>query len=293
MKLTSKEKLARLRAALLARNHPASQNLADKLASCGGEKWQGRYSCRCPACPRCRMSYIRAERATVRSVFEGAANTDLALVSVVLEGTHELDAVAEIIARGYRATRNRIAAGRRASPRWNGVHMRGWYEIDAVGEDHMPLLGDQRRDLIAEIGPQWRGHPGPIWLPTYHAVVDLGGVGLGDFRDAFQRQWSVAHQCHVQPFDTDNDVADNLDNIVGYGNKHACAVTLGGLKEPWPVRWQADLYTCLHERRSAWETLRFSVGVKTPKVYVSCSEHEGVIQPLPFVFGSITVPTYY
>lgn len=294
MNLTSKERMARLRAALIEQKTNSAHALVHDLDRCGVE-WNGRYSCRSPICPRCCATNARAQQREARAFFADADNSDLALMTVVLDGTRHVDEIGEIITKGYQATRNRINAGRRKSTWWNTFAIKGWYEVDAFGPDHVPLLGSDRTALLGEIAPCQISQDGPMWVPTYHAIVKLGDVGLGEVQDAFVRQWSVPNQVHIKRFDADQPVGENIDRIASYANKHVCTVQLGHAYEPWPISWTASLYSRLHQHRNAFEFLRFSVKEKvltTVNDSSVCPVSE--IEPLPFAYSSNAFPmTYY
>ena len=284
--------MERLRAALVQNEDPAALALAMELAACGVD-WGGRYRCRCPACGRCRRTYIRSQQRAALAWAEGLSNADLAFVSIVHGGSNTLDGLAESVPAISRGARNRLDAERRADPeRWGGVRMLGWTEIDAVAGDHLPLLGSSRRALLPQIAPVSIGSTDPTWIATAHAIVDVGGVSLAEVNDAFARQWPIAGQVDVRPLDANRLVVENLSTLVGYSNKHACSITLGAMKEPWPMPWQAAIFAKLSERRNAFEFLRFSVGpsiVEQEGAEALCP-HGYEDDALPFAYSSISFP---
>lgn len=288
------DRVERLRAELIQREDPEAHALAMELAACGID-WDGRYRCRCPACGRCRRTYIRSQQRAALAWAEGLDNADLGFVSIVARGTDELAALSDITAGISRNARNRLDAERRADPeRWGSVRMLGWAEIDAVAGDHLPLLGSSRRTLLPQIAPVSIGSTDPTWIATAHAVVDVGGVSLAEVHDAFARQWSLAGQVDVQLFDTTRPVAENLERLVGYSNKHACSISLGALKEPWPMSWQASLYSMLAMKRNAFEFLRFGIG---PSIVAQDGAEIGCLSvceddALPFAYSSISFPMH-
>lgn len=307
MKMTSKDKLAQLRAALLEQQSKEADRLAHDLDTCGVD-WQGRYPCRSPACPRCRPRNIRTQQTDAREFFAEGTNENLGWMTVVLGGATDLGEVDDLVARSYRATRNRINAGRRATARWADFRMKGWHEIDALGAEHCPVLGTRRKALLDELGALRIGQNGPIWVPTYHAIVQLGHqLDLGEVRAAFQKQWPVPGQVHITPFNQELETSDNIDRLTGYANKHCCTVRLDHVREPWPVSWQAQLYTWLHATRNAFEYLRFGIGpamseygsttvrqsspnaTHDPCVNTCDSEY----QPLPMLVSFNTIPMLY
>lgn len=288
------DRVERLRAALVQSEDPAALALAMELAACGVD-WGGRYRCRCPACGRCRRTYIRSQQRAALAWAEGLSNADLGFVSIVAAGTDDLAALGDITAAISRGARNRIDAERRADPdRWGSVRMLAWAEIDAVAGDHLPLLGSSRRTLLPQIAPVLIGSTAPTWIATCHAVVDVGGTSLAEINGALARQWPLAGQVDVRAFDEDRTVAENMTRLVGYSNKHACSIALGAMKEPWPMPWQAAIFAKLSERRNAFEFLRFGIG---PSIVAqdgteTLSPHVFGDDALPLAYSSIAFPMY-
>jgi hypothetical protein len=288
------ERGRRLIAALEERDDPAARSLAANLMTCGVD-WNGRYTCRCPACGPCRMRYIRAQQREVLARHDGLGNDDLAFVSLVAGGSPDLERADEIIVEATKATRNRIAAERYEAPnRWGGVALSGWYEIDAVSPDQVPLLGSDRRALLPQIATIASARMAPTWIITYHAIITLGGSSRAEITDAFARQWPAPYQVDVRDLDAGKPVTQNINSLVGYANKHSGTTTLGAIKEPWPVSWEADLYSWLATKRSAFEFCRFRVGPSivcdspVELTAVDVKEYE----PLPFIHSISTFPMY-
>jgi hypothetical protein len=251
--------MARLRARLLEMKTPQAQTLLFNLDTCGVD-WQGRYPCRSPVCPRCRWTNIRKQQVKNREFFAEVPNADLAFATVVLSGSTALDEVAATVATaGYKATRNRVNAGRKASSRLHGLAIRGNYEIDAFAADQLPYIAPERRALLHEIAPVRATEIGPMWVPTYHAIVRLNGLPHQEVQAALSQQWALPNQVMVKLFNEARTAEQNLDRITSYSHKHVCSTTLGRIREPWPVAWTADLYSWLAGRRNAFEFLPFSI----------------------------------
>lgn len=288
------ERGRRLIAELEGRDDATARSLATNLMTCGVD-WQGRYTCRCPACGPCRTRYIRAQQRDVLARLDGMDNADIAFATVVAGGSHDLDQAGEIMTETAKATRNRIDAQRREAPnRWSGVAVYGWFEIDAVSIDQIPLLGSDRRAMLPEIAAIATGHMQPTWLVSYHALVTLGGTSRAEVADAFSRQWPVKSQVDVRDLDASRPVEANVAGIISYANKHAASTTLGAVREPWPMTWQADLYAWLGSKRNAFEFCRFKVG--SSMVYKSRSDNPAddseEIEPMPFVHSFSMFPMY-
>ncbi|TXN73437.1 hypothetical protein [Methylobacterium sp. WL6] len=289
---TERDRLSRLKAELLRNTDPAAHALAAELAACGVD-WGGRYRCRCPACWRCRRTYIQQQQRAAVAWVDGLNNADLAFASIVASGDTDINRLGETIAGLPRHNRNRIDAERRADPeRWSNVALRAWIEVDAVGGDQIPLLGSSRRSLLPQIAPIALDQPEPTWLATYHGIVYVGGLNATEIGDAFRRQWPLAGQVDVRPLDQSRTVEHNVADIVSYANKHTCTTTVGTIREPWPISWQAAYYSMIAHRRNAFEFLRFGIGSSYDSTYivdeVCTNGYED--DAMPFVYSSIILP---
>ena len=239
----------------------------------------------------------------MRRMFDGAANDDLALVSVVLEGTRSVEDIRRIMAQAKEATRKRIAACRAGSARWNGLCMAGWHEIDAISPDQFQFLPPRRHKLLGQLAPVDWDQPGPTWLPTYHGICFLGGLAIQEVAEKFRRQWPVIGQVDIRPFDPAKPVEENIDDVTRYANKFTCETNLsadvigGKIVEPWPVEWQAEFFTWLqHAQRNPFEFLRFSVNPKANDLLEAPPERYEVrsmsVEPMPFTHSSSGLSTY-
>lgn len=293
---TAKERMDRLRAALLADQRGPSQLLAARMDRCHKD-WKGRYECRAPACLHCRRRHIAREQRVMQQWFGHYGNADLAFVTVVLEATTSVADLGYIISRSREATRKRIAACRKKSARWNEVYVAGWHEVDAVAPDQVGLLPTQRRGLIEQLVPWSVAEGGPAWIGTYHSIMHLNGLAPQDVAAEFGRQWKLAGQVDVQPFDVTLPVAENIDNIVSYANKFSGIVHLNdSYIEPWPVSWETTYFGWLQSaQRNPFEALRLHVGPKqqppSPPVMLVTPKQEVVeVLPMPCLFS--VNPTY-
>lgn len=289
------DRVTRLRAALNETTSPTALALSAELAACGVD-WAGRYRCRSPACGWCRRTYIRQQQRAALAWADGLSNADLAFASIVASGTSDLDALGSHVKALGKGMRNRLDAERRGDPdRWGGVRVMGWAEIDAIAADHLPLLGSSRRTLLPQIAPLSTDSTDPVWIATAHSLIDLGGVSLAEANDTLARQWPVPGQVDVQPLDAARPVEENLERLVGYSNKHQCGITIGAITQPWPMPWQAKIFSALAERRNAFEFLRFGIGSSiTPDSGTNVPQdiaEEGDV--LPFAYSVSSFPMYY
>jgi hypothetical protein len=297
--ITPKEKLARLREKLQASRSNSEQAYLADLDDCG-VKWSGRYRCNSVGCPRCTRKIISQQQKKARAFFADAYNPDMAFMTVVGPGTQDLDEADDFIEAMDKANRYRVTAGRSSSARWNDFAMFGAFELDAVGAEHVPLLGSERQALLAEVAPVSMRQDGPTWVPTYHALVHVGRLGIIEIQEAFARTWPVPGQVHVKPFETVRSVEANIDKLVSYSLKNSCEITLpkqlpngqwDKLQVPWPVSWQADYGTWLHQRRNGFEYLRFSISPAFSQNTLSSVVHHHLkynsgieLEPMPILF---------
>ena len=300
----AKEGLKLLQAHMRADPKRPSQALVRLTEGCG-VRWGGDYECRSPACPDCLRRHISREQRVAQSWFGQHDNSDLAMVSVVLEASSDVTGIGDAIVRSRDANRNRFKACRRKSARWDGVYLAGWHEVDAVAADQISLLPPERRELIEQLVPWSLSSGGPAWVTTYHGIVHLNGLAPQDIELAFRRQWPLERQVHVQGFKPYRPVLVNINRIVSYVHKFACTVKLNdGYVEPWPISWQSDYFGWLQgAQRNAFETLRFTVGPKqAAKAHghavagdnnhddVDVREHER--HPMPCSFTGVYHPHY-
>jgi hypothetical protein len=239
----------------------------------------------------------------------GVENSQMAFVTVVLPGVRDVRGIENVMKKGLTDLRNRVRASRRASKRWDSLGIFGWYEIDTTAFDQMAFVADERRDLLLEIAPIGCEDFGPVWVPTIHALVYLGDVDVAEVRTALQQQWSLPNQTDVRRFQANQEFEINVNNLVGYVNKFACATNLcaavdgGKYADQWPPAWEAELLEWLHAgHRNAFERLRFRIGQKRPRkstdiVLENSDERACAWEPLPFVVsfsaGPFTeIPTY-
>lgn len=292
--LTSNQKMDRLRAALRHGWNPTDQPLLNKLERCGVD-WSGRFPCRSPACVRCRHSHIRQEQRITADWFGTHDNSDLALVSVVLGGTSEIGDVSSMIASSREATRKRVTACRRDDPRWNGVYLSGWHEIDAVGAEHIPLLPPQRRGLVEQIAPMAFDRLEPMWLPSWHGIIRLNGLSADEVAFQFRRTWKIERQVDVRAFDLNLPVATNLAKVTSYANKFDCSLSLiGRINEPWPIVWQTEFFGWLNSaQRNPFESLRMTVNQRIPQEDDGVRKAVECLSPMPFTHSLSGVPMLY
>ncbi|MBA1157475.1 hypothetical protein [Microvirga mediterraneensis] len=301
--LSSPEKLARLRAELSRSAEHAKQVYLADLDDCGVKWKDGRYRCKAVGCPRCTRTIIGQQQRKAHAFFEQMVgrptNSDMALLTVVGNGTRHLGELRGNIEAMYKAARYRVGCLSSVS-RWSTFAALGYYEVDAVGGEHLPLLGTERRALLPEIAPISISQDGPTWIPSYHAIVHTGRLGIAEVQEEFSRTWPVPGQVHVKRFQPVRSVEDNISKVVSYSLKNTCQIEIptqmengrwGKVYEPWPVSWQADYFTWLHQRRNGFEFLRFSISPASSRIIrdLPCHNVDNTVssfevEPMPILF---------
>lgn len=289
--LTPQQKMNRLREALRADTRPASTLLVERLDRCAVD-WNGRYACRSPACPRCKRIHIRREQRYIQTCFGDYRNAELGLVSVVVGAVSDIADMGRLIQQSREGTRKRIAASRKADPMWNGVYLQGWHEIDAIGAHQVPHLPPNRRALVEKIAPLAFDSATPAWINTWHGIIHLNGLRADDVGHQFARQWRLAGQVDVRPFDGNHSVAENLWRITAYANKFDTSITLSDyFSDRWPVSWEVDFYSWLHNiQRNPFESLRLKVLPIDDKIPCNISHIKNnayALEPMPCVFSRL------
>jgi len=274
---------ARLLAAL-----PINSSIRQKLEMCGTESPGYFWTCRQPACFHCRRRYVRRQFNVARARFAGCTKTDMAFVSVVLDGTSDVAQIGDIIKRTRATTRNLFGKHRALRRRWHGAQLLGWFEVDALCAEDAPLLGNERAALMADMGVTLAPAQ-PTYIPTIHAVVALNGLDWQEMRDAFQEKWPHEHQVDVRPFYEHQPVEKSLYCTIRYALKRSCSSFLRGADAEWPESWLVEFETWSQRWSRSFQSFRISIGKKrTPKLrstpnYTSIDE-DNYIEPMPMVF---------
>lgn len=247
-------------------------SLFSRMKRCEGPDWGYRFTCRTPSCAACRDRHIAAERREALRRFGDASNSELVLVTVILDAVRELDEIGSAIDKGRRDLRNMVHRRRAASPMWAPVEVMAWVETDVVAAEDFPRLGPDRQALISDLIQVTAGMTGPIWMPSIHGIVRLGpGLDAGALRTALQAQWPGHCRINVKQFYVDKPVENNIAGVVNYANKHAClsnyydAETGEVITQEWEDVWIASYYSWLHEWSRGFQSLRMSVRRPKPR----------------------------
>lgn len=234
--------------------------LLERLNVCGEElgTFPYRYTkfCNQPPCPRCRRRYRGKQAKRLNEWFRDQPPEGMALMTVVLEPCVEVGEVFSTFDTARQAIRN--LSKRRG---WSGIQICGWLETDAVADEDMPLLGSDRRNLLADLGHAPPNDGSPLWWPSIHGIVALGGLAHQEFRLGLSSLWEAKQQVDVSPFYVETPVDVSVINIVDYCLKHRCSRSLLGLKAPWPPHWIAEYYSSLYSHKKGFRGTSFNMGL--------------------------------
>jgi hypothetical protein len=297
-KLRARERFERTKEDLRLGRNPTDRALLAKLEACGVD-WHHRYPCRSPACFRCRYINIRKQQRETVARLGHRRNEDIALVTVVLGATSNIDGVTPIIAKSRQDTRNCFMSARRRNSQWNDTDFIAWHEIDAVGAQHLPLLPPKRKALIPLLAPMAAQTILPTWLPTFHGLMFTNGLPVEEIASQFGKQWKHEHQVDVRMLRTRDALRANLNNIASYANKFHTTVSLESrsskhkVQEPWPVAWETKFFGWLDAaHRNSFESLRMKIGKYVPDVSLDVRKPVEVLSPMPFIHAFTAFPMY-
>lgn len=279
--------------------------LLSRLQKCGGPDWGYRYTCRSPGCPGCRDRRIAAERRRTSKKLAGAKNSELAIVTVILDAVRNVEEIGPVVAKGGKDLRNMVTAQRRISGLWGPVEFLLYLETDAFDAQDYAHLGPDRRAQVAEFTSIFEGESGVVWVPSLHGIVRLGpALDVGQVREALERQWPGHRRVHIASFNQNCEVTTNVARIVNYSNKHRCttdyydAETGEITPREWDTSWLLAYYTWMHEWSRGFHRTRISVGPKKFKMPIveqieDAADLQVEIEPLPFIHGFSGFPTDY
>ncbi|WP_374659014.1 hypothetical protein [Phenylobacterium sp.] len=269
----------------LLRLLPFNSPLRRKIDCCETDSLGYYYTCRQPACYRCRQRYIRRQSRAAIDRFGRCAKSDLAFFTVVLGGAEHPEEIGDLIARARSTLRNVFTKHRAQRKRWADVELVGWFEIDALGADDAPLLGQERADLISDLGIRLVDDR-PTYIPTIHGIVGLNGLDHQQFRDALAEKWPAARQVDVRPFYDHASKDKSISCIVRYALKRTCTSFLKGIDVAWPDSWLIEFETWQFHHSRSFQSMKVSVGRKKPVSHRISFEITNTeldeLEPMPF-----------
>lgn len=269
-----------------------SHLLTLRMRECGKvDEWDNMKLCGIPTCPRCFLNRRGQQTAqAIGKTFKDIPNERLGFLTLLIPDLPaHIWEVSEIIREAELKLRNFIIRARRQDPRWDAVHLVGYWELDRIEVGEIPRLGRNKQRFFNQSRiPKGLDPDVTLWVPHFHAVVALGDVSREEFADRLRVYGhGASHQVDLQGFHEQRRVKENLSKVIRYANKFriegsykskggpfAADVDLGNKEERswWP---DADIkalteWLCLDQK--GFQSLRFLVGSKKQKRAVQMSE---------------------
>ncbi|CAO4185192.1 hypothetical protein [Methylorubrum extorquens] len=197
----------------------------ERMEACGtmDDKGHNMRLCGVPLCPRCFM--VKRGRETGKAIkryFAGAANDDMAFLTLLVPPTCDLGTVDPCMDETETSVRNMIRYKRKSDERWNSVHYTGWWEMDRHDwQDAEIKLGRNKKLALASDWPQFGYRDDQtVWQPHLHALVHLGDVTRDEFANALRAKGhNRPYQVNVTEFHQHKHVAENIKTLVRYSMK--------------------------------------------------------------------------
>jgi hypothetical protein len=201
-----------------------SHVLTARMRGCGEiDDWDNMKLCGVPTCPRCFLNHRRRQTGqAIKKTFLNIPNEQLGFLTVLVpEVSAHLYEVSEIIKEAERKLRSFVTRSRRRDPRWNAVHLVGYWELDRIRVGDIPGLGQNTQRFLRDArGPKGLGPEVTLWLPHFHAVVALGEVSREEFAEGLRGYGhGASHQVDLRMFDQSRRVQANLQSVIRYANK--------------------------------------------------------------------------
>jgi hypothetical protein len=267
-------RFARLKTALRAMSGSSSEAMAlvSRLSRCNGPDWGYRFTCRSPACPSCRDRYIGSQRRKAEVRFAGAANSEMAMLSINLGETRAVAGVDGIMAKARRDLRNLFDRQRTTCDLWRSVEVLAWMEMDAFDLEDYPRLGPDKREQFSQFLQAPYGSKGVVWCPHLHGVIRIvPGLDLHTIRTAIENQWTGHRRVDVRPFSETKNMVTNLGDIINYSLKHECtteyyAPETGEVTTvEWETRWLGEYYSWLYGWSRGFQSTRLLINPKNER----------------------------
>lgn len=243
---------------------PEESRLREKLQICATDSLGYFSYCRQPSCAHCRRRYVARQYKMLSEKFGHALKADMAFVSIVLDVARSTEEIITTIAQARTSMRNIVAKHRKKSKKWNGVEFTGWFEIDAVASDYLPLIGTKRSHLLSQLGVI-SVRDEPTFVPTIHGVVSLNGLDYQQFRDALEEKWHHPFQVDVRPFYGDSPMEKSLRCCIQYALKRTYCTSLCGIEEHWPDKWLVDFEEWHFGWSRGFQSMKLSIGKRNEK----------------------------
>lgn len=175
--------------------------------------------CRVPLCPRCHLRERGVQTGkAVKKIFCDATNDELAFATILLPPQLDFSGMTALVENEKRRLRTFIDRQRRKDTRWNDFQLMGWWEVDRMSFGDFETCGRNTRLALDALGfPLMEAPNKTIWRPHLHAIVRKGELSTEEVASALRKETHTAkYQVDIQPFRTNRDVGDNIQNIVRY-----------------------------------------------------------------------------
>lgn len=261
---------------------PHALHLAEKLSRCREcreklRRWGGRpdlrhflaeggrYRCEHHACWSCRRAKIRKFAKKEAPRFCNADNEFCSHLIIADSVAGDLAVVRQRVAAMARALRDRRDATATTRTPWRSVEVVGHVELDPyLPHDEGSLAPDQKA-LIPTLPVLASGDGGHMWIVRAHLAVRHDGISRDELVEVFGRQWQGAGRVHAMAFHDDKLAQENAGRVISYGIKHKFEHEVGEVSSHWPVVWQAEYWSWLHQMGRGLQPLRISVGAQQVK----------------------------
>lgn len=280
-------------AALRDDGAPHAVHLADKLTRCRDcreklRRWggrpdlrhvlgeSGRYRCEHHACWSCRRAKIRQFARKEAPRFCNADNEFCSHLIIADSVTGDLAVVRQRVAAMARALRDRRDATATTRLPWRSVEVVGHVELDPhLPHDEGSLAPDQKA-LIPTLPVLANGGGDHMWIVRAHLAVRHDGISRDELVEVFGRQWQGAGRVHAVAFHDDKLAQENAGRVISYGIKSEFKHDVGEVSSRWPVVWQAEYWSWLHQMGRGLQPLRISVGAQQVKADTDMSASSGL-----------------
>lgn len=199
---------------------PAKHMLRGWMESCGEVDGHGNIDyCGVPLCPRCHMRERAVQTGkAIKKIFTGASNEELAFATILLPPQLDFSGMTKLVEDEKRRLRTFIDRQRKKDDRWDDFQLLGWWEIDRMSFGDFESSGRNTRIALEALGfPIMEAADKTIWRPHLHAIVRKGRLTAQEVASALRKEtYAAKYQVDIQPFRTNRDVGDNIQNIVRY-----------------------------------------------------------------------------
>jgi hypothetical protein len=221
----------------------------------------GRYRCEHHACWSCRRAMIHKFAKKEAGRFWDADNQYCTHITIADSVTGDLAEVRQRVMTMARALRDRRDATAATRAGWRNVEVVGHVELDPFILLDLDNLAPDQRALIPTLPVLVNGQD-HMWVVRAHLAVRHDEVERGDLVEGLRRQWLGVGRVHAAAFHSDRPAQENAGHVLSYGIKHLMRHCVGEIPSRWPVAWQVEYWSWLHEMRRGLQPLRIALGAQ-------------------------------